>query len=76
MVQVILELTREQAEALHDLVVDADMHDGAVTLPRPLPAGTHDAVAEPILDALRPAWLRRGVASDRTPAQRTGGYAS
>lgn len=76
MVTVTLTLTREQAEAVHDLIVDADMHDGRVSIPVPLPAGTHDAVAEPILAALRPAWLRRGVASDRTPAPRTGGYAS
>lgn len=62
MIHVVLSLTPEQASALHDLVVDADMHSGAVEYPVPLPAGTHDAVAEPILDAL----IR-----DRTRRQRT-----
>lgn len=76
MVTVTLTLTREQAEALHDLVVDADMHDGRVLTPVRLPEGTHDAVAEPILDALRPAWLRRRSVADITPAARTGGFAS
>lgn len=53
MVTLTLSLTVEQATSLHDLVVDADMNGGLVRFPTPLPAGLHDAVAEPILAALR-----------------------
>jgi len=52
MVTITLHLTEDEAEALHDLVVDADMNGGRVSIPVPLPAGLGDSVAIPILEAL------------------------
>lgn len=52
MTTITLTLTDEQAKALHDLVVDADMHNGQVAYPSPLPPGTAEAVAKPIVAAI------------------------
>ena len=52
--RIVLDLTPDQAAALHDLVVDADLHRGRVVYPVTLPDGLHDAVAEPLLAAIVP----------------------
>lgn len=55
LVTITLRLSKSQAEELHDLVVDADMHQGRVSTPIPLSDGLADAVCFPIIDALSAA---------------------